>query len=157
MKRMMRNARLLWRAETMLGAQRVAALAQRSSVMALSALMAAFGVAMLNLAAFLAFAPEWGDVRAAFAIAGADFLIAIGLIVLLRVWPTGAHVAAIVQVRDLALEELESDVARIEGVLANKGAELRHFVSHPIGSLAPGALLALTKSILTTLRTPRRE
>ena len=157
MKRMMRNARLLWRAETMLGAQRVAALAQRSSLMALSALMAAFGVAMLNLAAYLAFAPAWGDVRAALAIGGADFVIAIGLVVVMRVWPTGADVAAIEQVRDLALEELEADVARIEGVLASKGAELRQFVSHPFGSLAPGALLALTKTILTTLRSPSRE
>ena len=60
--------------------------------------------------------------------------------------PTGAQVSAILEVRDVALEGLEADVAGIE-----------QLVRHPFASIAPAALTSLTKSILTTLRSVPKE
>jgi hypothetical protein len=157
MKRFMRNARLLWRAESMLGAQRVSTLVRRSWLMALTAFVMALGITMLNFAAFLAAAPRLGEVGAALTIGLADLAVAVGLIVLVQTWPTGSQMSAIMQVRDLALEELEADVAGVERVLANTSAELRQVVAHPFGSIAPAALMSLTKSVLATLRSVPRE
>ena len=157
MNRVIRSARILWRAESMLGSLRLAGMLKKAGLFAVAALVGVFGIVMLDLAAFFALAPEWGQSGAALIVAAGDFLLA-GVIVFIsqRVGP-GAETQMLTEVRDMALEDLEAEAAGLETAWVHARREFLDRVRHPLATLAPGVLMPLLKSLLAGLRANKPE
>ena len=76
LQRIFRHARDLWRVEGTIAHARFGLTMRRSVLYALAGLIAIFGLAMLNVAAFFGFQAAWGPVWAAVAAACGDFVVA---------------------------------------------------------------------------------
>jgi hypothetical protein len=104
-----RHVRLLVRAETLILEVRLRALAQQSLLFATAGVIAAIGLAMLNVAAYVALEPLWGGLWTALAMAAADFIVAAVLAFVATRNPKAADLDMANQLRDQALETLALD------------------------------------------------
>jgi hypothetical protein len=143
----LRHLRALWRAESTIAEIKLGLLAKRSGLMALAGLIGAFGLAMLNVAAYFALAPVWGDVWALVAVAAADFVIAGILIVVANRQSKEPEIALAGELRDQAIEAIELD-ARIAV------DEVSGFVRRPVqfAGTASAALISIITAILRARR-----
>ena len=144
----LRHLRALWRAESTIAEIKLGLLAKRSGLMAFAGLIGAFGLAMLNVAAYFALAPIWGDVWAMVAVAVADFVIAGILIAVANRQSKEPEIALAGELRDQAIEAIELD-ARIAV------DEVSGFVRRPV-QVAGTASAALISIITAILRARRR-
>ncbi len=143
----MRHLRVLWRAEMMIVEIKLGAFAKRAGLFAFAGLLAAFGFAFLNIAAYLALAPESGDAAAMLIVAVADLLIAGVLAFVATRGTREAEIALAEELRDHAAEALELD-ARIAI------DHVTGFVRRPV-QLAGSASAALISIITAILRARR--
>jgi hypothetical protein len=148
-KAFLRHLRALWRAESTIAEIKLGLLAKRSGLMAFAGLIGAFGLAMLNVAAYFALAPIWGDVWAMVAVAVADFVIAGILIAVANRQSKEPEIALAGELRDQAIEAIELD-ARIAV------DEVSGFVRRPV-QVAGTASAALISIITAILRARRRS
>jgi hypothetical protein len=144
----LRHLRALWRAESTIAEIKLGLLAKRSGLMAFAGLIGAFGLAMLNVAAYFALAPAWGDVWAMVAVAAVDFVIAGILILMASRQSKDPEIALASELRDQAIEAIELD-ARIAV------DEVSGFVRRPV-QVAGTASAALISIITAILRARRR-
>ena len=145
----LRHLRALWRAETLIAEIKLGLLAKRSGLMLFAGLIAAFGLAMLNVAVYLALAPVWSDVGAMVAVAIGDFVIAGILFMLASRQTKDPEIALASELRDQAIEAIELD-ARIAV------DEVSGFVRRPV-QVAGTASAALISIITEILRARRRS
>lgn len=143
-----RHLRALWHAETVIAEIKLGGLLKKSGMLAFAGLIGAFGLAMLNVAAYLALAPVWGDVWAMVAVAIGDFVIAAILVVVAGRSSKEPEIALASELRDQAVEALELD-ARIAV------DEVTGFVRRPV-QVAGSASAALISIITAILRARRR-
>ena len=143
----LRHLRALWRAESTIAEIKLGLLAKRSGLMAFAGLIGAFGLATLNVAAYFALAPAWGDVWALVAVAAADFVIAGILIVVANRQSKEPEIALASELRDQAIEAIELD-ARIAV------DEVSGFVRRPVqfAGTASAALISIVTAILRARR-----
>lgn len=156
MKRIARSLRVLWRAESLLGTMRLAGMAKKAGVLAFAGLVAVFGIAMLDLAAFFALTPRFGEAGAALAVGLGNLGLALlGVLVAQSIKP-GAEAEMVIEMRDLALEDLEAEMAALEDTVGRARKELTDMVRHPFSSLAPSLLAPTLKSVVSSLRASRQ-
>jgi hypothetical protein len=144
----MRHARALWRAETMIVEIKLGVFAKRAGLFAFAGLVGAFGFAFLNVAAYMALAPGWGDAAAMAIVAVADLVIAAILVFIAARHARDTELALAEELRDQAVEALELD-ARIAI------DDVRGFVRRPV-QVAGSASAALIAIITAILRARRR-
>jgi len=144
----MRHLRALWRAEMVIAEIKLGVLLKKSGMLAFAGLIGAFGLAMLNVALYLALAPLWGDVMAMITVAVGDFVIAAILVVAAGRGSKEPEIALASELRDQAVEALELD-ARIAV------DEVTGFVRRPV-QVAGSASAALISIITAILRARRR-
>jgi hypothetical protein len=106
---------------------------------------------MLSVAAFFALAPYWGHALAALTIGGADILLAVALIVSARSLGTLPEVEMVREVRDMALGDIESEIALAEAELAALKDGIHRFVRDPVEALLPGAIGPLMGAVVRGL------
>ena len=104
-----RHVKLLVRAETMILEVRLRALAQRSVLFVTAGVIAAIGLAMLNVAAYVGLASVWGNAWAALALAAVDFVIAAALAFFAMRNLKASELETATELRDQALETLALD------------------------------------------------
>jgi uncharacterized membrane protein len=105
-----RHLRALWRAEMLIAQIKLGALMKKGGLMLFAGLVAVFGLATLNFAAYRALAPLWGEVWALVAVAAADFVIA-GILALVAMRSSEAPELQLAnELRDQAIAALELDV-----------------------------------------------
>jgi hypothetical protein len=112
MEPLSRSLKALARADRMVVTIWLRAAVKRGVVLALAALIAALGFAMLNAAGYLALEPRLGPVWAALAVAGCDFVIAAGLAFVASLMRPGRDL-------DLALELHDHAVEHVSGLAAH--------------------------------------
>lgn len=143
-----RHLRALWRAEMLIVQIKLAALLKRSGLMILAGLIAVFGLATLNFAAYRALTPLWGEVWALVAVAVGDFVVA-GLLILLASRSSDTPELALAnELRDQAIAALELD-ARLAV------DEVTGFVRRPVQ--VAGSASAILASIIAALLRARRR
>jgi hypothetical protein len=145
---LVRHLRALWRAELLIAEIKLGLMARRSGLMLFAGLIGAFGLAMLNVAAYLALRPLWGDVWAMVAVAVVDFIIAGILVFVAMRQSREPEVALASELRDRAIEGIELD-ARLAV------DEVAGFVRRPV-QVAGSASAALISIITAILRARRR-
>lgn len=143
-----RHLRALWRAEMLIVQIKLGALLKRSGLMILAGLIAVFGLATLNFAAYRALTPLWGEVWALVAVAVGDFVVA-GLLILLASRSSDTPELALAnELRDQAIAALELD-ARLAV------DEVTGFVRRPVQ--VAGSASAILASIIAALLRARRR
>ena len=163
MERLIRNLHVLWRAESLIARLKWRRASRRGLLLIFACLVGLFGVAMLNVAGFLALQPGLGAVGAAVLVAAADFLLAVLTIVAARTVQADPELDLALEARDVALEELAAEFAAMQAEI--KGARedfasikstITSFIHRPLDSPLLAMILPLVKSMVRSMR-PGKE
>ena len=130
--------RVLWRAETLIVEIKIRQAMRRASLMAFAGLIAVFGLAMLNVAAYFALAPLWGDAWAMLAVAVADFVIAAILVAVASGQPASRDLEVATELRDQAVEGIEVETKVATERLVHRPVEFAGSMSSILFSLLSG-------------------
>lgn len=156
MERFLRSSKILWRAERLLAEHQLKQAAERIQLNAAAALVAVFGLLLLDVAAFFALAPLWGNALAALAMAIFNLVLAALLVLRARSLGPGTEIAMVEQVREMAMTDLEEEAALVQAeIVALKDDALR-FVRNPMDALLPGLLGPLLGAVVSGLRSDKK-
>ena len=159
MDMLVRNLRILWRTEALLAEHKKNLIFRQMGLLAVAALIAVFGLAMLDLAAFFALRAYMSDAMAALCVGVANAIIAALMIAYAQNIKEGPEMRPAREVRDMAIEDLNAEAARFQAELVSLRADFRSmqqsfhaFVKNPMDAISPGALLPLITTALKALR-----
>jgi hypothetical protein len=153
MERLAHSLKLLWRSERLLRQNEFRLAAQKIQFIALAALVAVFGLVMVSLAVFFALVPYWGQSLAALAVGGADLVLAMALVVYAGSIKPAAESEMVKEMRDLALDDIEEEVARAEAELVELKDDVHKFISNPVDTLLPAAIGPIMSAVARGLGT----
>lgn len=157
MNRIFRHLRILWRVESTIAEIRLRATVRRSVLYALAALVAVFGLGMLNVAAFFALEPHWGPTWAAFAAALGDFVLAIIAVAIATAARPGPDLNTAIELRQAAIDGLEAELSSLQESLQGSLAWLSRAARNPIDTALPSILIPLITAIVRGVRKSKGE
>lgn len=140
MEHLVRSLKLAWRSERILRQNELRLVMQKIQFNALAGLVALFGLVMLSLAVFFALVPYWGHALSALTIGGVDLVLAIILIAYAGSLKPSAEVEIVKEVRDMALGDVEEELALAEAEIISLKDEVHRFVRNPLDTLLPVAI-----------------
>lgn len=146
-----RNLRVLVRANTITAGIHGRQLATRTGLTAFAALVGAFGVVMLGIALFFALETIWGSVWAAVAVGGLNVALAAVLVAIAARVRPGREMELAAEVRDAALDSLVGSVREA----GSEVSAIAHAIRHPLDSAAVASLATPLVSVL--LKAARKE
>ena len=151
MEHLMRSLNVLWRSERLLAEYQLKQASQRIQLNALAALVAVFGLVMLSVAMFFAIVPYWGHALAALAVSGTDLLLAMVLILYARSLHPPAEVEMVREVRNMALNDIEEEIALVESEVVALKDGIQRLLQNPVDVLLPGAIGPLLGAVVRGL------
>ena len=161
---LVRDLQILRKADSLIGKIWVTVIARRFGLLAFAGLIAAFGLAMANVAALYALQASIGSVWAAAAVAVADLVIAAFVILLARRCEPGPELQLALEVRRMAIESIETDAGDLKTAINALGQEIRDakqtlvgFVHNPLDVAAQKLLVPAAIAIVRGLRSKRGE
>lgn len=161
MDNLVRNLRVLWRAESIIADIRFQQMMKRSSLKGIAALLGVFAFLMGNLALFFALEQAWGAIWAAAMIGVGNFLLAVVLLVVAERSRPGREMELALEVRNTALQALETDAQAVQQQLIEFRDEVRGvreavvgFVRHPLDAVLPSMLVPLAGAVIKGLKKP---
>jgi 4-amino-4-deoxy-L-arabinose transferase-like glycosyltransferase len=110
---------------------------------ALAALIAAFGLLMLELAAYFALVQIWSAILAAAILGGINFVIAAILFVIAMRSPTSRELDFATEIHGSAIDALQADVRGLQSQASN-------LIHHPLNGVLP-LLVPLVTTIIQSL------
>ena len=143
MESVVRNLRVLLRANGIIAETRLRYLLARQGLRLFAALIATFGLLMLNLAGYFALEPGFGRIFAATLVAFGNFLVALILVGLAARLPRSRELELAQELHGAALDALLADARALEGL-----------VKSPFESLLPGLVVPLTGLLMKSLKKP---
>jgi hypothetical protein len=146
--RVFRYLRILWRVEATIAEARLRVAMRRSVLYASAGLIAAFGLGMLNVAAFFAFESAWGPVWAAVAAALGDFVLAVVVAGIALAARPGSDLNTAVELRQAAIDGIEAEFSALQEPIA----WLSRAARNPIDTVLPAILVPLITAIIRGLR-----
>lgn len=156
MERLMRSLRILWRSERIIAEQQLRLGTQRVQFNVLAAFVAVFGLVMLSISAFFALVPYWGQALAALAVAVGDFVLAAGMAAYGSRLKAPAEIEMVKEVRDMALNDLEDEVALAEAELVAMKQDVQKFIRNPVDALLPGIIGPILKAVASGLAAKKK-
>lgn len=156
MERLMRSLRILWRSERIIAEQQLRLGTRRVQFNVLAAFIAVFGLVMLSISAFFALVPYWGQALAALAVAVGDFVLAAGMAAYGSRLQAPAEIEMVKEVRDMALNDLEEEVALAEAELVAMKQDVQKFIRNPVDALLPGIIGPILKAVASGLATKKK-
>jgi hypothetical protein len=148
-----RHLRILWRAERIIAETRLRVLLRRSMLYAFAGLIAVFGLAMLNVAAYFFLRTYWGPIWAALAAALGDLVIALVMVLIALAIRPGPELPAALELRDISMQGLEAEL----GPLQDRFAWLSRAARDPFDTVLPAILIPLITSIMRGMRKSKPE
>ena len=143
-----RHLRVLWRVEMIIARAQMRFATRRLALYIFAGIFAAFGLGMLNVAAYLGLEPHWGALWAALAAALGDFILAlIALIIGVTVNPSSDLNSAF-ELRQAAIDGIETEL----GPLQNGLARVSGLARDPLDAALPIILVPLVTAIVRGLR-----
>ncbi|MGJ5178283.1 phage holin family protein [Bradyrhizobium oligotrophicum] len=140
-----KHLRLLWRTDRVIADIRLRHLLVGLGLRAFAALIAVFGLLMLELAAYLALVQVTSAVLAAAALGACNFVIAAILLIIAAREPDGRELELANEIHSSSMDALQLEArslqSRISGV-----------VNHPLNSLIPLLIVPLATMIIRMLR-----
>lgn len=156
MERLMRSLRILWRSERIIAEQQLRLGTQRVQFNVLAAFIAVFGLVMLSISAFFALVPYWGQALAALGVAVGDFVLAAGMAAYSSRLQAPAEIEMVKEVRDMALNDLEEEMALAEAELVTMKHDVQKFIRNPVDALLPGIIGPILKAVASGLAAKKK-
>ena len=161
---LVRDLQVLGKADALIGRIWLSVLARRFGLFALAGLVAVFGLGMANVAAFYGLQDDWGPVWAAAAVAGADLIIALLIMLVGTKMQPGPEIELVFDVRKMAVEAIQADTRDIKDTVDSLGLQIRQtkdtiagFVHRPIDTAAEHLLIPAVLSMVKGLRSKKEQ
>ena len=140
------NLRVLWRTDRIIADIRMRHLLAGLALRALAALIAAFGLMMLELSAYFALVQVWSAISAAAILGAVNFAIAAVLFVLASRPPSGRELELASQIHDTSVEALQAEARALQ-------SQLTGMIQHPLNGVLPSLIVPLITVIIRSLKT----
>ena len=144
-----KHLRALWRTDRIIADIRMRHLLVGLGLRAFAALIAAFGLLMLELAAYFALVQIWSAIAAAAALGAINFVIAGILFFVAGRPPSGRDIELANEIHGASIEALQLEARALH-------AEVSGAVHHPLSTIVP-VLVPLIAIIVKSLRKTARE
>lgn len=151
MNRISRNISIALRAERIISRRRFALLRTQVGTLAMAGLIAVLGVIMLNVAAYQGLSTVVEPYLAALIVAGANLLIAVLLAVYANRMNIDAELEPAIEVRDMAIEEVEADVEAAIKEAAEVAEDIKDFARDPFGKAGANLIGPALKILINTV------
>jgi len=139
------NLRVLWRTDRIIADIRMQHLLVGLGLRALAALIAGFGLMMLELSVYFALVQVWSAISAAAILGAVDFVIAAGLFLLAARPPAGRELALATEIHGSSVEALQLEARALQSQLAG-------MVQHPLNGILPSLIVPLITVIIRSLK-----
>jgi hypothetical protein len=154
MEKLVRNLKLLWRSERMLGEIKLRLAAQKLALSVFAGLGGLFALGMLNLSVFFAIQETLGSSIAALLVGLGNLLLAAGLLLLVQRIDGGREARVVEEVREMALADIEveakafqSELRLVRDEIADMRSSITKLVKNPMDVLTPRLLLPATAAL----------
>ncbi|MBR0723761.1 phage holin family protein [Bradyrhizobium manausense] len=144
-----KHLRALWRTDRIIADIRLRHLLIGLGLRAFAALIAAFGLLMLELSAYFALVQIWSAIAAAAVLGAINFAIAAILFILAGRPPSGRDIELANEIHGTSIEALQLEARAFQ-------AQLTGAVHHPLSTIVP-VLVPLIAIIVKNMRKPARE
>ncbi|QOG22083.1 MULTISPECIES: phage holin family protein [Bradyrhizobium] len=146
---MVKHLRVLWRTDRIVADIRLRHLLTGLGLRAFAALIAAFGLLMLELSAYFALVQIWSAIAAAAILGAVNFLIAGILFVIAGRPPSGRDIELANEIHGASIEALQIEARALQ-------AQVSGAVHHPLSTIVP-VLVPLIAIIVKSLRKTANE
>jgi membrane protein implicated in regulation of membrane protease activity len=140
-----KQVRALWRTDRIIAEIRMRHLLVGLGLRAFAALIAAFGLLMLELSAYFALVQIWSAISAAAVLGVVNFVIATVLFVIAGRPPAGRELELATEIHGSAVEALQNEVRALQ-------SQFTSMVHHPLNSALPLVLMPLITIIVKSLK-----
>ncbi len=140
-----RHLRALWRTDRIIAEIRLRHMLVGLGLRAFAALIAAFGLLMLELSAYFALVQIWSAITAAAILGAANFVIAAILFVIGGRTPSGRELELATEIHGSAVEALQVEARALQ-------SQFTGMVQHPLNSALPLVLGPLVTMIVKSLK-----
>jgi len=144
-----RHLRALWRTDRIIADIRLRHLLVGLGLRAFAALIAAFGLLMLELSAYFALVQIWSAIAAAAILGAVNFAIAAVLFVIAGRAPSGRDIDLANEIHGASIEALQLEARALQ-------AQVSGAVHHPLSTIVP-VLVPLIAIIVKSLRKTTKE
>lgn len=144
-----KHLRALWRTDRIIADIRLRHLLVGLGLRAFAALIAAFGLLMLELSAYFALIQIWSATAAAAILGAVNFVIAAALFVIAGRSPSGGDIELANEIHGASIEVLQLEARAFQ-------AEVSGAVHHPLSTIVP-VLVPLIAIIVKSLRKTAKE
>ena len=151
MEHIVRSLKTVWRTERILGKNEFRLMVKKLQLNLLAGVVALFGLVMLSLALFFTLVPHWGHALSALAVGGLELVIAVVLIIYSGSLSSPVEMEMVREMRDMALQDVEEEVALAQAELVSLKQELHRFIRNPVDSLLPSLIGPLLSAVTRAL------
>jgi hypothetical protein len=144
-----KHLRALWRTDRIIADIRLRHLLVGLGLRAFAALIAAFGLLMLELSAYFALVQIWSAIAAAAILGAVNFAIAAVLFMIAGRSPSGRDIELANEIHSASIEALQLEARALH-------AEVNGAVHHPLSTIVP-VLVPLIAIIVKNLRKTTKE
>ena len=143
-----KNLRALWRTDRIIAEIRLRHMLVGLGLRAFAALIAAFGLVMLELAAYFALVQVWSAIVAAVMLGSVNFGLAVVLFAIAGRSPAGRELELANEIHGSSVDALELEARAMQ-------SQLSGVVHNPLGSALPMLLVPLITIIVKSLKKSR--
>ena len=149
MENVVKHLRVLWRTDRIIADIRLRHLLIGLGLRAFAALIATFGLLMLELSAYFALVQIWSAIAAAAILGTVNFAIAAILLIVAGRPPSGRDIELANEIHGASIEALQLEARALQ-------AQVSGAVHHPLGTIVP-VLVPLIAIIVKSLRKTATE
>jgi hypothetical protein len=142
-----KNLRVLWRTDRIIADIRMRHLLIGLGLRALAALIAVFGLLMLELSAYFALVQIWSAISAAAVLGALNFVIAAFLFAIAARPPAGRELELATEIHGTSVDALQLEARAMQ-------SQLSGMIHHPLNGILPLLIAPLITIIIKNLRKP---
>ncbi len=144
-EKVVKHLRVLWRTDRIIADIRMRHLLVGMGLRAFAALIAAFGLLMLELSAYFALVQIWSAIFAAAILGTANFLIAAVLFMIAARPPSGRELELANEIHDSSVEALQLEARALQ-------SQVSGMIHHPLNGVLPLLIVPLITIIIRSLK-----
>ena len=142
-----KNLRVLWRTDRIIADIRMRHLLIGLGLKAFAALIAAFGLLMLELSAYFALVQIWSAISAAAILGAVNFAIAAILFAIAARPPSGRELELASEIHGSSVDALQLEARALQ-------SQLSGMIHHPLNGILPLLIVPLITIIIKSLKKP---
>jgi hypothetical protein len=139
-----KHLRVLWRADRIVAEIRMRHLLVGLGLRAFAALIATFGLLMLELAAYFALVQVWSAISAAAILGAANFVIAAILFLIAARRPSGRELELATEIHNTSMDALQLEARALH-------SQVSGIVNHPMHGILPLLIIPLITIVTRSL------